>query len=95
MPYRVRDQYKASPSAIYNPATGGHDVPDPARQYADDDPLVKLAPWYFIAEGQEEAPPPESVRIADIVEQATRAPGEKRRGPGRPKGSTTAKNSGE
>ncbi|HEU4751756.1 MAG TPA: hypothetical protein VFU47_01530 [Armatimonadota bacterium] len=77
--YRVRDQYKTSPSAIWNPETGGHEVPDPARQYTEDEPLVKLAPWYFIAEGEQEAPAPESVRIAD-VEQATRAPGEKRAG---------------
>jgi hypothetical protein len=89
MPYRVRDHYQRNPEALYDPATMAHTVPDPRAQYADDDPLVAQFPHYFIKEGEAEAPAPESVRIADIVEQATRAPGEKRRGPGRPKGSTT------
>lgn len=77
MAMRVRERYKAEPSALYNPASGAHQVPDPAKQYADDDPMVLSAPWYFIREGEDEAPPVESVRIAD-VEQATARPGEKR-----------------
>lgn len=78
MPMRVRERYKHEPCALLDPASGAHIVPDPTRQYADDDPMVLNAPWYFIAEGEAEEPQAESVRIAD-VEQATRAPGEKRR----------------
>jgi hypothetical protein len=85
MPYRVRDANQLNPQALRDPATGMFTVPDPRAQYEDDHPLVKAHPSYFIKEGEEEAPAPESVRIADVVEQATRAPGEKRRGPGRPR----------
>lgn len=77
MPMRVRERYKAEPCALLDPASGAHIVPDPTKQYGDDEPIVLNAPWYFIREGEEEAPPAESVRIAD-VEQATAAPGEKR-----------------
>lgn len=85
MPYRVRQRYQANPMALYSPEAGVHIVPDPRGQFADDDPMVLASSWYFIKEGEEEEPAPESVRIADVVEQATRAPGEKRRGPGRPR----------
>lgn len=80
--FRVREEYKRNPSALWSPEAGAHIVPDPARQYTADDPMVKANPWYFIQEGQEEEPPPVSVRISD-VEQATRAPGEKRTAPRR------------
>ncbi|MFI7042581.1 hypothetical protein ACIBI0_38390 [Microbispora rosea] len=83
MPFRVRDKYRANPAAIYVEEYGGHVTPDPRMAYADDDPMVKARPEYFIQEGQEDDPAPESVRIADVVEQATRAPGEKRTGPPR------------
>jgi hypothetical protein len=78
MPYRVRDKHKADPCAFYSPAAGGHIVPDPTRQYADDDPLVQAAPWYFVREGEQEPPPPDSVRVDAPIEQATANPGEKR-----------------
>jgi hypothetical protein len=82
MPFRVREQYKASPQALIHPGTGMFTVPDPRAQYPDDDPLVAKYGWYFIAEGQAEAPQPTEVRVSDI-EQATRAPGEKRTTPRR------------
>lgn len=81
MPLRVREKYKANPCALYDPRSGAHIVPDPTKQYADDDPLVLSSAWYFIAEGEEEPETPESVAIADVqaeIEQATAAPGEKR-----------------
>jgi hypothetical protein len=43
-------------------------VPNPAEAFRDDDPLVKAYPWLF---------------VSDEIEEATAAPGEKRRG--RPK----------
>ena len=78
--YRVREEYKRNPSALWSPESGAHIVPDPARQYTAEDPLVMANGWYFIAEGETEEPPPVSVNVAD-VEAATRAPGEKRGGP--------------
>jgi hypothetical protein len=77
MQMRVRERYKANPCALFDPQSGAHIVPDPTKQYDDQDPLVLNAGWYFIAEGEDDETAPESVRIAD-VEQATRAPGEKR-----------------
>lgn len=78
--FRVKAEYKRNPSAIYDPRSGAHIVPDPSAQYTADDPIVKANGWYFAPEGEEEAPPPVSVSIAE-VEAATRAPGEKRNGP--------------
>lgn len=75
--FRVAEKYKHEPCALLDPKSGAHIVPDPTKQYADDDPLVLNARWYFVREGDEEPAPRESVRIAD-VEQATRAPGQKR-----------------
>lgn len=77
MPRRVREKYKAEPCALYHPRAGGHIVPDPTKQYADDDPLVLANQWYFVAEGEPEPPRGDSVPIGD-VERATAAPGEKR-----------------
>lgn len=74
--FRVRERYKHEPNAIF--VDGLPQVPDPTKQYAADDPLVKAAPYYFIREGEVEVVDRESVAIADVVEQATRAPGEKR-----------------
>lgn len=85
MALRVREHYKNNPCAIYDPASGVHLVPDASRRYDADEAIVKAAPWYFIREGEDEAPPAESVRIAD-VEAATSNPGEKR---------TTRRNRGE
>lgn len=78
MAMRVRERYRREPSALLDPASGAHIVPDPAQQYADDDPMVVRNSWYFIAEGETDEQPTESVRIQAPVEQATRAPGEKR-----------------
>lgn len=78
MPMRVRERYKGSPCAILDPASGAHIVPDPTRQYADDDPLVLNAPWYFLPEGEDEETPPVAVEITPPVERATAAPGERR-----------------
>lgn len=77
MPMRVRERYRHEPCALLDPASGAHIVPNPTSQYAEDDPMVLNAPWYFIREGVSEEPASDSVRISD-VEQATRAPGEKR-----------------
>lgn len=77
MPMRVREYYKANPCALLDPASGAHIVPDPTSQYDDNDPMVKAAPWYFIAEGETEQVSQDSVAIAD-VEAATARPGEKR-----------------
>ena len=90
MPMRVREQYKHEPCALLDPTSGAHIVPDPTKQYADDDPMVLNAPWYFEREGEKEQTERESVRIADVVEQATANPGEKRR-VGRPRKDQTQK----
>ena len=73
MPYRVRDKYRAEPCALLDPQSGGHRVPDAGIKYADSDPLVAAFPWYFVADGEEEAGLPTAVRIAD-VESATAVP---------------------
>jgi hypothetical protein len=76
--FRVAERYKHNPCALLDPNSGAHIVPDPTRQYADDDPLVLNARWYFVREGEEDVVERDSVRIADVVEQATANPGEKR-----------------
>lgn len=53
-------------------------VLNPAVDYATDDPLVGAYPWAF-------KPLDTTIRESMPVEQATAAPGEKRRGPGRPR----------
>jgi hypothetical protein len=82
--FRVAERYKHEPCALLDPKSGAHIVPDPTRQYADDDPLVLNASWYFVREGEVEVTERESVPIAEVVEQATANPGEKRR-VGRPR----------
>jgi hypothetical protein len=57
-----------APHAVRHPESGGMVVPSPAETYQDDDPLVLAYPWLFAADADREA----------AVEQATRAPGEKR-----------------
>lgn len=76
--FRVAERYKHEPCALLDPASGAHIVPDPTRQYADDDPLVLNATWYFVREGEAEVTGRESVPIAEVIEQATANPGEKR-----------------
>jgi hypothetical protein len=81
MPKRVREKYKANPCALFDPSSGAHIVPDPTKQYGDEEPLVLSAPWYFVDEGQAEDTEVASVAIADVqaeIEQATAAPSEKR-----------------
>jgi hypothetical protein len=56
------------PHAVRHPETGVMVVPSPAEAYRDDDPLVKAYPWLFASDADREA----------SVEQATKAPGEKR-----------------
>ena len=77
MAYRVRDKYRAEPCALLDVAAGAHRVPDAGIKYVDSDPLVAAYPWYFVADGEEEAGVPTAVRIAD-VEAATAGPGERR-----------------
>lgn len=62
--------------AVRHPEHGGFVTPSPAHTYDPSDPLVQAFPWLFSPEGEqvEEATLRESVP----VEQATRAPGEKR-----------------
>jgi hypothetical protein len=78
MPKRVAERFKREPCALYHPGAGGHVVPDPTQQYADDDPLVLANAWYFADEGEVVPPRPDSVPIQAPVERATAAPGEKR-----------------
>lgn len=64
--------------AVRHPEHGMFVTPNPADTYAADDPLVKAHPWLFSTEEElaerDTAPKPEAVPI----EQATRAPGERR-----------------
>lgn len=64
--------------AVRHPEHGGFVTPNPADTYADTDPLVRAFPWLFSTEDElaerDAKPAPESVQ----VEQATRAPGERR-----------------
>jgi len=70
--YRVT----GDPCAVRHPESGVLIVPDRSRPWPADDPLVRAYPWMFIPEGETRPakPAPESVPI----EQATRAPGERR-----------------
>jgi len=57
--------------AVRHPESGALITPLPADTYRSDDPLVKAYPWLFTSDAEraeQDAP----------VEQATRAPGEKR-----------------
>lgn len=66
------------PHAVRHPITGEFVVPRPGEPYDDDDVLVKAHRWLFVtADELEDANSREIVDSVD-VEQATRAPGEKR-----------------
>jgi len=69
-----------APVIVRHPDDGGLHVLDPAMDYDPGDPLVQAYAWAFV-------PPDTSGGIVESVaiEQATAAPGEKRRGPGRPR----------
>ena len=61
--------------AVRHPEHGGFVTPNPAHTYDESDPLVRAYPWLFTADGVEPAP---ALRESVPVEQATRAPGERR-----------------
>lgn len=56
------------PHLVRHPESGVLVVPNPAETYRDDDPIVLAYPWLFASDADGDAG----------VEQATRAPGEKR-----------------
>jgi hypothetical protein len=66
--YRVRPASQGGPAAVQHPDHGEYVVPNPAHTFSSDDALVRAYPWLFVADSEDESP----------VEQATRAPGEKR-----------------
>jgi hypothetical protein len=61
--------------AVRHPEHGGYVVPSPAQTYPADDPLVRAYPWLFDAEASAGQP---ALRESAPIEQATRAPGERR-----------------
>lgn len=65
---RVRPASAGGPCAVRHPEHGEYIVPNPAETYSADDPLVRAYPWLFVDFADDVAP----------VEQATKAPGEKR-----------------
>lgn len=91
--------------AAYNVPGQGFQVPDPARAYSADDPIVKAFPDAFgpeaeVAAEQREAREQTSVVIPrvpqpDPVERATRGPGEKRGAVKKAQGPITTENFGE
>ena len=72
---RVRPASQGGPCAVRHPDHGELVVPNPAKPYPDDDPLVKAYPWLFVTDADLAADEPVT---AVAIEQATRAPGEKR-----------------
>lgn len=65
--------------AVRHPQHGGFVTPSPAQAYAADDPLVRAYPWLFSTEEELASRGAEpTLRESAPVEQATRAPGEKR-----------------
>ena len=66
--FRVAEKYKHEPCALLDPKSGAHIVPDPTKQYADDDPMVLNARWYFTREGVEEP-----AQLARLKAQAERS----------------------
>lgn len=55
--------------AVRDPESGALITPSPSQPYRDDHPLVLAYPWLFASDEE---------RAEGDVEQATRAPGEKR-----------------
>jgi hypothetical protein len=68
--------FKPIAPTVVGDADGKSHVITPDDVFPDDHPFVKAAPGAFVRVGDEVARP---------VEQATAAPGEVRRGPGRPR----------
>lgn len=68
--YRVRPASEGGPCAVRHPDHGELVVPNPAQQFAEDDPLIRAHPWLFVVDSETADEPP--------VETATRRPGEQR-----------------
>lgn len=64
--------------AVRHPEHGGYVVPDRATAYPVDDPLVRAYPWLFSTEEELARQESTLLRESAPIEQATRAPGEKR-----------------
>ena len=71
---------RAKQSFAFGNDDGSITVVNEETIYADNHPLVKARPLMFRDLDEEAVPNPR-----DVVEQATAAPGELRRGPGRPR----------
>lgn len=69
---RVRPASQGGPCAVRHPEHGEMVVPNPAQPYRDDDALVEAYPWLFVSDADLAGDEGEQ------VEQATKAPGEKR-----------------
>lgn len=68
---RVRPASQGGPCAVRHPEYQEFIVPNPAHRYDANDSLVKAYPWLFVSD--------EAVSgNGSVVEQATRAPGERR-----------------
>ncbi|MET8265944.1 hypothetical protein ABZU92_18350 [Micromonospora arida] len=63
---------------VAHPEHGGWISPNPADTYDESDPLVKAHPWLFSTADELAERDEEPVRDSIPVEQATRAPGERR-----------------
>lgn len=73
---------KQSVSTVINGQRVRLTLDDPWR---DDDPVVKAAPQFFADEPSKVQTSLGRTSTSPVVEQATAAPGETRRGPGRPR----------
>lgn len=66
--FRVRPYSEVDRCVVRHPVHGDYVAPDPAAEHAADDPLVMAFPHLFVADEVD----------APVIEQATRAPGERR-----------------
>lgn len=66
---RVRPHVEGGPCAVRHPEHGEYVVPDPARPYRTDDPLVEAYPWLFRTDAE---------LAGEAVETTRKAPGESR-----------------
>jgi hypothetical protein len=75
---RVRPYSMGGPCAVWVEELGAHEVPNPAKAYRTDDPIVQAAPWMFVTDEQLAALGPE-VPVTEVpIEAATARPGERR-----------------
>lgn len=76
---RVREPGK---HALLNPETGLHETPKPEAEFTPDHPLVKTHRWAFGTDEEIRAEQDAARNVTSVpiepVEQATRAPGERR-----------------